>query len=265
MVTPYRFYCFSHDLNPYVSCFLFLVFGNVFGNVYYNVFGKNMINGLYGSFALNDENETYIISMNETEFMSYYSKVDMISSKKIGNCFIIKIAKNIKSAKILDKEKKWEFKTKKRNVAYAAIIAAKARIKLNNSLQRVIDDGGKLYYTDTDSIFAGYKDNRLGSELGDVKWSHVYEDGVFISSKFYYLKGEELKLKGVNKNFYTFEQIKTKFYDNETSKIEFIEQLSFFRGDFEIFEKWNNKKINISEYNKRIFLKGKKETEPVKY
>jgi DNA polymerase elongation subunit (family B) len=60
-------------------------------------------------------------------------------------------------------------KNKKRNIAYAAIIASKARIKLNNSLQSVLDDGGRIYYTDTDSIFAGYKNNKKKEKIGDIE------------------------------------------------------------------------------------------------
>jgi hypothetical protein len=53
-------------------------------------------------------------------------------------------------------------------VAYASIIASKARIKLNNALQDVLNDGGELYYTDTDSIFAGYNCNKINTKVGDV-------------------------------------------------------------------------------------------------
>jgi hypothetical protein len=73
--------------------------------LYYNIFGKNMINGLYGSFALNDENEIYAITLSEEEFSSYKSRMDILSFKKIGNAYIIKILKNNKSKKFLDKKK----------------------------------------------------------------------------------------------------------------------------------------------------------------
>jgi DNA polymerase elongation subunit (family B) len=57
---------------------------------------------------------------------------------------------------------------RKRNLSYAAIISAKARIKLNASLNLVLKSGGRLYYTDTDSIFAGYKENRINETMGDI-------------------------------------------------------------------------------------------------
>ena len=71
--------------------------------VYYNIVGKNMINGLYGSFALDDEDATYIVCMNESEFNTYCSKMDVLSFKAVGNSYIIKISKNSRSKKFLDK------------------------------------------------------------------------------------------------------------------------------------------------------------------
>ena len=56
----------------------------------------------------------------------------------------------------------------KRNIAYAAIIASKARIKINNSLEQVKNAGYSLYYCDTDSIYAGKTTNNLGSTIGEV-------------------------------------------------------------------------------------------------
>ncbi|CDW83283.1 dna polymerase [Stylonychia lemnae] len=108
--------------------------------IYYKIFGKNMNNGLYGSFAMNEEDEEYVVCMNDQEFESY------------------RLYTEIKSF----------FKYKKRNVAYAAVIASKARIKLNNALIEVLKDGGELYYTDTDSIFAGYDESKLNCALGEI-------------------------------------------------------------------------------------------------
>jgi chemotaxis methyl-accepting protein methylase len=51
-------------------------------------------------------------------------------------------------------------------VAYASIISSKARIKLYNSFNDVIKDGGRLLYCDTDSIFAAYKKNKLNKKCG---------------------------------------------------------------------------------------------------
>jgi hypothetical protein len=128
-----------------------------------------MNNGLYGSFGLNEESGDFVVCRSDSEFDSYQKYADIISFKKIGPIYLLEIAKNSRSIPILDKKKKWDIEHKKRNLAYAAIIASKARIKLCNNLQAVVDDGGDLYYTDTDSIFAGYDDDRVGKTLMDIK------------------------------------------------------------------------------------------------
>jgi hypothetical protein len=98
--------------------------------------------------------------------------------------------------------------------------------------------------------------------MGDITWTNTYDDGVFISSKFYFLKGEKIRLKGINKNEYSYLQIKKKFYSNE-KKIVFKDQLSFPRSNFEVFELIKEKNINIFEYDKRLFINNKKDTLPL--
>lgn len=230
--------------------------------VYYKIFGKNMNNGLYGSFALNETNDAFVVCLNDTEFESYCKHVDIKSFVRVGSSYIIKIEKTEKSGLVLDKKKKWTFDFKKRNVAYAAIIASKARIKLNTALNNVIDDGGELYYTDTDSIFAGYDKSYLNCELGEIKWNEVYEDGVFISSKFYHIKNQKIKLKGVNISSYDFDEIKKKFYDDHDSII-FDGQLNFERKNFILLQKKIEKEIKLSGYDKRIFAPNKLTTQPI--
>lgn len=234
--------------------------------LFYNIFGKNMNNGLYGSFGLNeDEDGDYIICHSDSEFESYQKYVDITFVKKIGVSYILQIRKNDKSRLILDKKKKWDMDCKKRNLAYAAIISSKARIKLCQYLQAVLDDGGELYYTDTDSIFAGYSENRIGVKIKDLEWMNVYQDGVFISSKFYYLKDEKLKLKGINFNPYDYDFIKKKFYSDSSSSgsVIFDEQLSITKKNFELKQAYSSKKISMFSYDKRIFNHDKTKTVPL--
>lgn len=228
--------------------------------IYYNLFGKNMVNGLYGSFALSDEDCLNIIVYDETEFNSILSLTDVIRWKKVGNIYVIDLIKNKKASIYFDKKKKWE--ESRRNIAYAAIISSKARIKLNTALNNVINKGGKLYYTDTDSIIAGFNKNNLNKELGEIKWSHIFEDGVFISSKFYYLKGSNVKIKGVNIKDYEFESLKKDFYDNKTF-LKFNDQLNIRKKDYSIYLDYTSKKIDLDVYDKRLFNKDKKKTKPI--
>lgn len=73
-----------------------------------------------------------------------------------------------------------------------------------------------------------------------------------------------MKLKGVNKNKYDFTEIKEKFYRNE-KEIIFKEQLSFIKNNFELYALVNEKKIDISFYNKRIFTLDKKNSLPINF
>jgi hypothetical protein len=45
------------------------------------------------------------------------------------------------------------------NVAIAAAITARGRIKLHKGLMSTIKNGGRILYTDTDSIFAAFTKN----------------------------------------------------------------------------------------------------------
>jgi len=74
--------------------------------IYYNILGKNMNNGLYGSFALNEDNCVYVICHNETELKSYSNTTDVNNIIKIGNSFLLCIDKTNKTKKILDKKNK---------------------------------------------------------------------------------------------------------------------------------------------------------------
>jgi hypothetical protein len=226
-------------------------------------FAKNMINGLYGSFALNDETEITILCFNEVDFNSFLTSTDVIKWIKRGDFYILTIEKNFKSKNFFDKKNRWSFDFKKRNLAYATIISSKARIKLFKALRDVINSGGELYYTDTDSIFAGYDKNNLNKSVGEIKWQKIYEDAVFISNKFYFLKNEKIKLKGINsKEDYTFEEIKHKFFNNEELLI-YENQLVFLKKNYQLHQNYAKKIIKLNNYNKRIFSHDKFKTTPL--
>lgn len=232
---------------------------------YYNFFGKSMHNGLYGSFALNVDNEETVIVYNEDELNTYLSNTMVKSWKKINNCIIIKIAKNSMSKKFLDKRNNWSEEIS-RNLIYASYISSYARIKLYRGILEILKNKGRIYYCDTDSFFAGFKKSYLNECMGEIKWTEIYDDAVFISPKFYYLKikeKEKVKSKGVrNDNEHTFDIIKKNFYDNK-EEIIFKNQLTFYKKDYILLQKYGEKNISINGYDKRIFIENKKKTTPV--
>jgi hypothetical protein len=126
---------------------------------YYKIFGKLMINSLYGSMGLKHKETIQYITFSEEEFFNLYKKTTIINFYQINNCFISIITNDYKAKHFFKNEKNTTVDVTKRNVSYAAAISSKARIKLYEALISVINDGGRLLYCDTDSIFAAYNKN----------------------------------------------------------------------------------------------------------
>ncbi len=109
----------------------------------------------------------------------------------------------------------------KNNLAVAAAITAKARIRLFKALKSVEGAGGRLLYCDTDSVFAAFPkelsvENRwLGEVYFDTSLRDtVVDDALFISPKSYILRmGDKTiyKIKGVSTVNHTFAEIKNIF------------------------------------------------------
>jgi hypothetical protein len=111
------------------------------------------------------------------------------------------------------------------NVTISAAITSKARIKLYNGLIDVMGKGGRILYTDTDSIIAAFKKDNykkiLDTQIGEIFFDSsledtIIEDCVFAMPKTYavkYASGREIvKIKGFNE-LPTFETFKKTFYE----------------------------------------------------
>jgi len=102
-----------------------------------------MINSLYGRMGMNFlKDETIII--DEKDFLFYQKKENIKNFKKINKIIIMTIEKDI-------------YKKSKSNIIMASCITSKARIKLYKAQKDVVNNGGRVLYSDTDSIFASYK------------------------------------------------------------------------------------------------------------
>jgi len=123
---------------------------------YYKTFGKLMINSLYGSMALKAQETIQYITFSEREFLNIQENTNIESFYKINECFILIIKNDYKSKNYFKQDNLIKNNKSRRNVSYAAAISSKARIKLYKALKEVIEDGGRLLYCDTDSIFAAY-------------------------------------------------------------------------------------------------------------
>lgn len=212
--------------------------------------GKLMINSFYGRLALSDE----MFNIQLVKDLNFHK-----SYGELNKLYIIK-------QKIIKKTKS--------NIALAAVIAAKARIKLYEAQLEVLNNGGRLLYSDTDSIFASFKkENPIENKLLN---KHVFfdtnkkdtciQDAIFISSKTYALKfydnTELIKIKGINIKDIKFDDLKYKFLNNEPH-INLINN-QFTKKNLSLEHFLISKTINLQNYNKRIWINNKLDTIPIK-
>lgn len=231
----------------------------------YKIFGKLMINSLYGRLGMQYKNyKTFLIKKDEFDVYSKNFKIK--SFFEVNNFILIECETDN-----LLRTKTNEFKKIVSNIALAAAITSKARIKLYKAQQDVIKNGGRLLYSDTDSIFAAYKTNVLNTYHGEVYWDSKNEDtfikdAIFINPKTYailYENREIVKIKGLSIKDISFNEIKDKFLNNQKIKINdyrYIRKTPFSLIEFNIL-----KEFELNNYDKRKFFKKKITTRPLLY
>lgn len=235
-------------------------------NGYYKLFGKLMINSLYGSMALKNENVFLYTTFSEKEFYYIIRNVNTKNFYNVNNVYFIYIINDYKSKNFFI-DKNFNQEKSIRNISYASAISSKARIKLYNAIKDVIRDGGRILYCDTDSIFAAYPKNNQNTFFNQTEWLKFYSDGVFMAPKTYMLKNDiiEIKIKGVNTATHLsldcYNDIKNKFYEDKF--LLFDNQLNFKRSNFYLKQLYNSKKIFLNSYDKRIFIENKSKTKPL--
>ena len=209
--------------------------------------GKLLINSFYGRMGVGDELD--LIELKKK------INLDRVYGE-IGGSFITK-------RRVLKKTQA--------NVAIAASITAKARIRLYRAIMAVQEVGGRVLYCDTDSIVVAFKkesrveDRQLGEVFFDTKKSDtIIKDAVFISPKTYGLlmpDGREIiKIKGVNLVDIGFDELKRVFYSN-TGFLTF-NSCSFFKKNLSVCVSSHPIEISLQAYDKRRWSDDKKETSP---
>lgn len=220
-----------------------------------NILWKLIPNSFVGRLGLKAETEKSLI-IEDADYDPLNKTI--ISDKKINNQWIVRVQTFSQQSKM------------KNNVMYPAIVASKARILWWKSAIKIIEDGGRLLYCDTDSIFAAFTKNVINTFHGEIFWSSekedtIIDDACFATSKVYsykYKNNTLFKIKGIPRHSInmSFENFKKLFYST-----------SFTMHKFNYFNKrWLNmkiedvtKKIDFGGYNKRLFSKNKKETKPL--
>jgi len=215
----------------------------------HKIIGKNNNNTFYGRLGMNPERLEEEIT-NKLD-IDKYEKVVEINGAFIG---------------YKKKEKSIS------NVLISASITSKARIKLYKGIDEVIKNGGRILYTDTDSIIAAFKKveykNKLDIKMGEVVFDSsnmdtVISEGVFAMPKTYavrYKDGREIvKIKGFNVRP-SFDEFKEKFYNKEEIITENIE---WNKKDLLIRNILREKRTNLNSLDKRKWKENLKDTEPL--
>lgn len=226
----------------------------------YKTFGKLAINSLYGSFGINfDNTHTFFIKKDEEIFLK---KLNVIWKIYLNDIIIISVVIDNNLKKII----KVKSSSPETNIAVAASITSKARIKLYKAQQEVIKNDGRILYSDTDSVFAAYKRNVSGETHGEIIWTEgekKIKDAVFMLPKAYALLYEDdselVKIKGFNQQI-SFSEVKKKFFENDKIYIENYSTLE--KSNFILKEQIYKKNIPLSFYSKRRFTDDKKKTIP---
>ena len=215
----------------------------------HKIIGKNNNNTFYGRLGMNPERLEEEITNNVEK--DKYEKVIEVNGAFIG---------------YKKKEKSIS------NVLISASITSKARIKLYRGMKKVIENNGRILYTDTDSIIAAFKkeeyEKKIDIQMGEIKFissdkDTIIEEGVFAMPKTYairYKDGREIvKIKGFNVRP-SFEEFKEKFYKKEEIITENVE---WNKKDLVIRNILKEKKTNLNSLDKRKWKNDLKETEPL--
>lgn len=213
---------------------------------------KMIPNSFIGRLGLRNDNEKTLI-LDDKDYDP--KSLDVISDKKINNKWIVRV-KDLNNKKASG------------NVTYASIVTSKSRVVWWKHANKIIKDGGRILYCDTDSLFIAFKTNKIGCRWGEVFLDENKEDTVikkacFACSKAYSIvlnKNNITKIKGIPQrkiDKMTFEEFEDLFRSDKNQKI----RMDLFRKkNLKIKIEEIFKIIRLSEYDKRIFTNNKRET-----
>ena len=148
-----------------------------------------------------------VIEINDNTFLVTYIPV---INKEVVESFNIDIIKFLNSNNVKEYNSLKSFKSV--SISTAAAVISYARIYIGRVMLDVIKKGGKVYYTDTDSIVTNIKlpDNlQNNQEIGKFKLEQTVSEAYFIGDKTYITKSIEdvitKKAKGVNSSSLSFD------------------------------------------------------------
>jgi hypothetical protein len=108
--------------------------------------------------------DSHSFFISKEKFKEFENSVDIINYIEINDFVLLECAINDK----LKKKINLGGQTTKTNIAIAAAITSKARIKLYHAQKSVIKNNGRLLYSDTDSIIAAYDKDVSNEYHGEI-------------------------------------------------------------------------------------------------
>lgn len=155
------------------------------------------------------------IEIGEDLFLDTYIPV---INKKACEDFGVDFIKLLNDERVDDNS---DNKYKSVSISTAAAILSYASIEMEKIILYILENGGQIYYTDTDSIVTNIKlpEYMVDSlKIGKLKLEYVIKEAFFIADKTYALKtvdGEIIKrAKGIDSSLLSFDDYR-KMFNNE--------------------------------------------------
>jgi hypothetical protein len=114
------------------------------------------------------------------------------------------------------------------SIIIAALVTSYARVFMLKIMLAIIESGGSIYYTDTDSLVTDFPLDKLnlnlvGNELGQFKLVYLIKEAYFISNKTYCLVLEDettiIKCKGVKEDSLTLDDFKSMYLSHKNISV----------------------------------------------
>jgi DNA polymerase type B, organellar and viral len=233
---------------------------------------KSLLNNFLGRFGLNIiKPVTQTVDMNRRDYISSTRIVhshSVLNENKILITYDPIISKEIclqhglDITKVLEKESKLNIESKLDlfkdvSIATAAFVTSYARIHMNKFKLEILENGGSIYYSDTDSAVLDkiyFNPNWIGANIGLFKLEYEIKEAYFISNKTYCLilnNGETIiKTKGVINNSLTVEHFKSMFWDNKNVTATKFNTITDYKKASVLIEK-KDVILNHDSYKKR--------------